>query len=85
MTVSSDSCFKFSKGWSMLSAVVNIALSSAKLKRSDNFNIESGSLRNLLNNIGHNMDSFGTPDINVRKSLKKMLTFTFGLLRLRYK
>ena len=55
----------------MLSAVVDIVLSLAKLKRSDNFNAESRSLRNILNNIGPNIDSCGTPDSNVRKSLKK--------------
>ena len=68
----------------MLSAVVDIVLSSAKLKRSDNFNVESRSLRNILNNIGPNIDPCGTPDSNVRKSLKKLLTFTFCFLRLRY-
>ena len=61
----------------MLLAVVDIELSSAKLKRSDNFNVESRSLRNILNNIGPNIDPCGTPDSNVRKSLKKLLTFTF--------
>ena len=68
----------------MLSGVVDIVLSLAKLKRSDNFNIESRWLRNILNNIGPNIDPFGTPDSNVRKSLKKLLTFTFCFLRLRY-
>ena len=68
----------------MLSAVVDIVLSSAKLKRSDNFNVESRSLRNILNNIGPSIDPCGTPDSNVRKSLKTLLTFTFCFLRLRY-
>ena len=61
----------------MLSAVVDIALSSAKLKRSVNFNVESRPLRNILNNIGPNIDPCGTPDSNVRKPLKKLLAFTF--------
>ena len=68
----------------MLSAVADIVLSSAKLKRSDNFNVESRSLRNILNNIGPSIDPCGTPDSNVRKSLKTLLTFTFCFLRLRY-
>ena len=68
----------------MLSAVFDIVLSSVKLKRSDNFNVESRSLRNMLNNIGPNIDPCGTPDSNVRKSLKKLLTFTFCFLHLRY-
>ena len=55
----------------MLSAVVDIVLSLAKLKRSDNFSAEGRSLRNILNNIGPNIDSCGTPDSNVGKSLKK--------------
>ena len=67
---------------SMLSAVADIVLSSTKLKRLDNFNVESRSLRNILNNIGPNIDPCGTPDSNARKSLKKLLTFTFCLLRL---
>ena len=71
MTDSSDSCFEVSNRWSMLSAVVDIVLSLAKLKRSDNFNVERRSLRNILNNIGPNIDPSGTPDSNVRKSLKK--------------
>ena len=54
----------------MLSAVVDIALSSAKLKRSVNFNVESRPLRNILNNIEPNIDPCGTPYSNVRKSLK---------------
>ena len=58
----------------MLSAVADIVLSSAKLKRSDNFNVESRSLRNILNNIGPNIDPCGTPDSDVRKSLKTLLT-----------
>ena len=65
----------------MLSAVVDIELSSAKLKKSDNFSVESRSLRNISNNIGPNIDPSGTP---VRKSLKKLLIFTFYFLRLRY-
>ena len=68
----------------MLSAVFDIVLSSVKLKRSDNFSVESRSLRNMLNNIGPNIDPCGTPDSNVRKSLKKLLTFTFCFLNLRY-
>ena len=68
----------------MLSAVVDIELSSAKLKKSDNFSVESRSLRNILNNIGPNIDPSGTPDSHVRKSLKKLLIFTFYFLRLRY-
>ena len=68
----------------MLSAVADIVLSSAKLKRSDNFNVESRSLRNILNNIGPSIDPCGTPDSNVRKSLKTLLTFTYCFLRLRY-
>ena len=68
----------------MLSSVVDIVLPSPKLKRSDNFNGESGSFRNILNNIGPNIDPCGTLDSNVRKSLKKLLTFTFRFLRLRY-
>ena len=68
----------------MLSAVIDIELSSAKLKRSANFNVESRSLRNILNNIGPNIDPCGTPDSNVTKSIKKLLTFTFYFLRLRY-
>ena len=55
----------------MLSTVVYIVLLFAKLKRSDNFIVESRSLRNMLSNIGPNIDSGGTPDINGRKSLKK--------------
>ena len=57
----------------MLSAVADIVLSSAKLKRSDNFNVESRSLRNILNNIGPSIDPCGTPESNVRKSLKTLL------------
>ena len=68
----------------MLSAVADIVLSSAKLKRSDNFNVESRSLRNILNNIGPSIDPCGTPGSNVRKPLKTLLTFTFCFLRLRY-
>ena len=68
----------------MLSAVADIVLSSAKVKRSDNFNVESRSLRNILNNIGLSIDSCGASDRNVRKSLKTLLTFTFCFLRLRY-
>ena len=68
----------------MLSAVADIVLSLAKLKRSNNFNVESRSLRNILNNIGPSLDSCGTPDSKVRKSLKKLLTFTFCFLRLSY-
>ena len=67
----------------MFSAVADIVLSSANLKRSDTFNVESRSLRNILNNIGPNIDSCGTTDSNVRKSLEKLLTFTFCFLRLR--
>ena len=67
----------------MFSAVADIVLSSANLKRSDNFNVESRSLRNILNNIGPNIDPCGTTDSNVRKSLEKLLTFTFCFLRLR--
>ena len=61
----------------MLSAVVDIVLSSAKLKRSDNFNVETRSLRNILNNVGPNIDPCGTPDSNVRKSLKKIVNLYF--------
>ena len=68
----------------MLSAVVDIVLSSAKLKRSDNFKVESRSLRNILDNIGPKIDPSGTPDSNVRKLLKQLLNFTFCFLRLRY-
>ena len=68
----------------MLSAVADIVLSSEKLKRSDNFNVESRLLRNTLNNIGPSIDPCGTPDSNVRKSLKTLLTFTFCFLHLRY-
>ena len=71
LTDSSDSCFEVSNRWSLLSAVVDIVLLLAKLKRSDNFNVERRSLRNILNNIGPNIDPSGTPDSNVRKSLKK--------------
>ena len=53
----------------MLSAVVDTALSSAKLKRSDNCNVESRSLGNILISTGPNIDPCGTPDSNVRKSL----------------
>ena len=67
----------------MFSAVADIVLSSANLKRSDTFNVESRSLRNILNNIGPNIDPCGTTDSNVRKSLEKLLTFTFCFLRLR--
>ena len=67
----------------MFSAVADIVLSSANLKRSDTFNVESRSLRNILNNIGPNTDPCGTTDSNVRKSLEKLLTFTFCFLRLR--
>ena len=67
----------------MFSAVADIVLSSADLKRSDTFNVESRSLRNILNNIGPNTDPCGTTDSNVRKSLEKLLTFTFCFLRLR--
>ena len=66
----------------MFSAVADIVLSSANLKRSDTFNVESRSLRNILNNIGPNIDPCGTTDSNVRKSLEKLLTFTFCFLRL---
>ena len=68
----------------MLSAVADIVLSSAKLKRSDNFNVESRSLRNILNNIGPSIDPCGTPDSNVRKSLKTLLIFTFCFLHFSY-
>ena len=68
----------------MLSAVADIVLSSAKLKRPDNFNVESRSLMNILNKIGLSIDPCGTPDSNVRKSLKTLLTFNFCFLRLRY-
>ena len=68
----------------MLSAVVDIVLSSAKLKRSDNFNVERRALRNIFNNIGPNIDPCGTPGGNARKSLKKLLTFSFCFLRLSY-
>ena len=68
----------------MLSAVADILLSSAKLKRSNNFNVESRLLRNILNNIGLSIDPCATPDSNVKKSLKTLLTFTFYFLRLRY-
>ena len=61
----------------MLSAVADIVLSSAKLKRSDNFNVESRLLRNTLNKIEPSIDLCGTPDSNVRKLLKALLTFTF--------
>ena len=54
----------------MLSAVLDIVLSSAKLKRSDNFSVESRSLRNILNNTGPNTDPCGTTDSNVRNSLQ---------------
>ena len=37
-----------------------------------------------MNNIGPSIDPCGTPDSNVRKSLKTLLTFTFCFLRLRY-
>ena len=67
----------------MFSAVADIVLSSANLKRSDTFNVESRSLRTILNNIGPNTDPCGTTDSNVRKSLEKLLTFTFCFLRLR--
>ena len=73
MTASSDSCFKVNIRWSILSAVADIVLSSANLKRSDNFNVESRSLRSILNNIGPSIDPCGTPDCNVRKSLKTLL------------
>ena len=68
----------------MLSAVADIVLSRAKLKKSDNFNVEIRLLRNILNNNEHNIELCGTPDSNVRKSLRKLLTFTFCFLRLRY-
>ena len=67
-----------------LSAVVDIVLSSAKLKKLDNSSIESRSSRNILNNIGPNIDPCGTPDSNVRKLLKALLIFYFCFLRLRY-
>ena len=67
----------------MLSAVADRVLSSAKLKRSDNFNVESKVLRNIVNNIGPSIDPCGTPDSNVRKSLKTLLAFTFCFLCLR--
>ena len=54
----------------MLSAVVDIELSLVKLKRSDNFNVESRSLRNILTNIGPNIDPCGTPDSNVINHLR---------------
>ena len=68
----------------MLSAVVDKELSLEKLKKSDNFNVESRSLRNILNYIGPNIAPCGTPNSNVIKSLKKLLTFTFSFLPLRY-
>ena len=37
-----------------------------------------------MNNIGPSIDPCGTPDNNVRKPLKTLLTFTFCFLRLRY-
>ena len=58
----------------MLSGLVDIVLSSAKLKRADNFSVESISLRNILNNIEPNIDPCGTPESNVRKLLKKLVT-----------
>ena len=76
--------FKVSNRWSMLSAVVDIVISSVKLKSSVNFNVESRSFRNIMNNIGPNIGTCGTPDSNVRKSLQKLLTFTFCFQRLRY-
>ena len=69
----------------MLSAVVDTVLSSAKLKRLDNFNVESTSLRNMLNNIGPNIAPCGTPDSKVRRSLKKIvnLYFLFSTFKIR--
>ena len=40
-------------------------------------------LRNILNNIAPNVDPYGTPDSNVRKSIKTLLTFIFCFLHLR--
>ena len=51
----------------MLSAAVNIVLSWAKLKRSDDLHVQSRSLRNILNNIRPSIDLCGTPESNVRK------------------
>ena len=56
----------------MLAAVADVVLSSAKLKRSYSFNVESRSLRNIFNNIGPSIGPCGTPDSNVRKSLKTL-------------
>ena len=61
----------------MLPGGVDIVLSLAELKRSDNFNLESRSLRNILNNIGSNIDPCSTPDSNVRKSLEKIVNLYF--------
>ena len=69
----------------MLPAVAGIVLSLAKLKMSDNFSVESRLLRNILNNIEPSIDCCGTPDSNVRKSLKTLLIFTFCFLHLSYK
>ena len=54
--------------------VINSCLYSiiiCKTEETDNFIVEGRSLRNMLSNIGPNIDSCGTPDINGRKSLKK--------------
>ena len=68
----------------MLSAVVDIELSLVKLKRSDNFNVESRSLRNILTNIGPNIDPCGTPDSNVINHLKIVnLYVLFPMLKIR--
>ena len=68
----------------MLSAVFDVVSSTAKSQSSDHFNVESRSIRNILTNIGPNIDPCGTPDSNERKSLKTLLAFTFCFLRLRY-
>ena len=47
LSASSNPCFKVSNRWAILSAVVDIVLLSAKLKRSDSFNVESRPLRNI--------------------------------------
>ena len=89
MNAGSDSWFKVGNRWSILSAVVDIVLPLGKLKKSDNFNVESKSLRNILNNIGSDLAPYGRPKRNVRKSLfvigAHMISFSKScFLRLRY-
>ena len=69
----------------MLSAVADRVLSSKILNRSDNFNVDSRLLRNILDNIGLSIDPCGNPDSNVKKSLKTLvnLYFLFPLFKIR--